>query len=137
MFTSVSGANDKDGGNVLTVRGLRGATTIASDNEQDVLQATGVLVQEMAQANHVLPEDIVSVLISTTADIQSAFPAKAVRSIEGWKYVPVMCTHEMNVPGGMPLCIRILLHANCTIPQKNIIHIYQNEAVKLRPDLQK
>lgn len=121
----------------MTVRGFRGATTIDCDDGQGVLQATEELVREMAKVNNLSPEDIVSVLISTTSDIQSAFPAKAVRSIEGWKYVPVMCTHEMNVPGGMPLCIRILLHANCSTPQKDIIHIYQNEAVKLRPDLQK
>ena len=54
----------------------------------------------------------------------------------GWKYVPVMCTHEMDVPGGMPLCIRILMHVNSDKVQKDIKHIYQNEAVKLRPDLQ-
>ena len=47
-----------------------------------------------------------------------------------------MCTHEMDVPGAMPLCIRILMHVNSEIAQKDIKHIYQNEAVKLRPDLQ-
>ena len=122
---------------VMTVRGLRGATTIVKDEPEAVLIATENLAKEVAKANHVLPEDIISVLISTTSDIESTFPAKAVRSIEGWKYVPVMCTHEMNVPGGLPLCIRILMHANCDIPQKEIVHIYQNDAVQLRPDLQK
>lgn len=121
----------------MTVRGLRGATTIPSDHEDAVLEATERLAKEVAAANHVSPEDIISVLISTTSDIESTFPAKAVRTIEGWKYVPVMCTHEMNVPGGMPLCIRILMHANCEIPQKEIVHVYQNDAVQLRPDLQK
>ena len=121
----------------MAVRGLRGATTIARDEESEVLKATEQLVKEIAQANQVNPEEIISVIVSTTPDIQSTFPAKAVRSIDGWKYVPVMCTHEMNVPGGMPLCIRILMHANCDTPQKEIIHIYQNDAVKLRPDLQK
>lgn len=121
----------------MTVRGLRGATTIPSDDAEAVLEATERLAKEIAAANHVSPEDIISVLISTTSDIQSTFPAKAVRTIEGWKYVPVMCTHEMNVPGGMPLCIRILMHVNCEIPQKDIVHIYQNDAVQLRPDLQK
>ena len=123
-------------GNGMTVRGLRGATTVIRDNEQAVLRATEALVKAMARENDVLPEEIISVIISTTSDIMSAFPAKAVRTIEGWKYVPVMCTHEMDVPGSMPLCIRILMHANTTIPQKEIAHIYQNEAVKLRPDLQ-
>lgn len=121
----------------MTVRGLRGATTVARDSEQAVLDATAALVQAMAKENDVNPEDIVSVLISTTTDIMSAFPAKAVRTIDGWKYVPVMCTHEMDVPGSMPLCIRILMHVNTSIAQNRVQHIYQNEAVKLRPDLQK
>lgn len=121
----------------MTVRGLRGATTVERDEAESVLEATENLVKEVAQANQVQPEDIISVLVSTTPDVRSTFPAKAVRSIEGWKYVPVMCTHEMDVPGGMPLCIRILMHANSEVPQKEVVHIYQNEAIKLRPDLQK
>lgn len=120
----------------MTVRGLRGATTVEGDEEQAVLAATAALATEIAKANTINPEDIVSVLISTTPDIQSTFPAKAVRTMDGWKYVPVMCTHEMNVSGAMPLCIRILMHVNTETPQKDIKHIYQNEAVKLRPDLQ-
>ncbi|HLR11740.1 MAG TPA: chorismate mutase [Sporosarcina sp.] len=120
----------------MTVRGLRGATTVSQDEAEAVLHATATLVQEMVEANDVPVEDIVSVLISTTPDIQSTFPAKAVRTIEGWKYVPVMCTHEMDVPGAMPLCIRILMQVNCSLTQKEVIHIYQNDAVKLRPDLQ-
>lgn len=121
----------------MTVRGLRGATTVVADEPEAVLVATENLAKEIAKANNVLPEDIISVLVSTTTDIGSTFPAKAVRSIEGWKYVPVMCTHEMDVPGGLPLCIRILMHANCDKSQKEVIHIYQNEAIQLRPDLQK
>lgn len=120
----------------MTVRGLRGATTIVRDEGPLLLQATEQLVTEMVEANEVVPEDIVSVLISTTTDVASAFPAKAVRSIDGWKYVPVMCTHEMDVPGGLPLCIRVLMQVNCEKTQQEVVHIYQNEAIKLRPDLQ-
>ncbi|MFS0576744.1 chorismate mutase [Sporosarcina sp. 179-K 3D1 HS] len=121
----------------MTVRGIRGATTVQQDEEQAVLQSTEALVQEMAEANKIAPSDIISVMISTTVDVKSTFPAKAVRSIEGWKYVPVMCFHEMDVPGGLPLCIRVLMHANSDTPQSDVEHVYQNEAVKLRPDLQK
>lgn len=121
----------------MTVRGVRGATTVASDQPDIVLEATRTLVIEMAEGNGIAPDEIVSVIISTTRDIESAFPAKAVRTIDGWKYVPVMCTHEMDVPGSMPLCIRVLMHVNSETQQRDINHIYQNEAVKLRPDLQK
>lgn len=120
----------------MTVRGLRGATTVEHDEAQTVLQATGALVAEMAEANGIDPKEIISVLISTTTDIKSTFPAKAVRTIEGWKYVPVMCTNEIDVPGGLPLCIRALMHVNTETAQQDIKHIYQNEAVILRPDLQ-
>ncbi|WP_432355124.1 chorismate mutase [Sporosarcina sp. A2] len=121
----------------MTVRGVRGATTVDHDEEQTVLVATERLVETMASENGIEISDIVSVLISTTVDVQSAFPAKAVRTIEGWNFVPVMCMHEMDVDGGMPRCIRVLMHINSETPQQDIIHIYQNEAVKLRPDLKK
>ena len=55
--------------------------------------------------------------------------------MEGWQYVPIMCMHEMDVPGALPLCIRVLMHVNTDVAQKDIQHVYLNEAVKLRPDL--
>lgn len=117
------------------IRGIRGATTIESNTPELIYSETEKLVIEMVKANDVEPEDIASVIVTTTFDINTAFPAKAVRSIEGWKYVPTMCTHEMDVPGALPLCIRVLMHVNTDIPQKDIRHIYLNDAVKLRPDL--
>ena len=119
------------------MRGIRGATTITSDIPELVWQETAKLVTQMAEKNTIDVEDIVSVTISTTPDITSAFPAKAVRTMEGWEYVPTMCMHEMNVPGALPLCIRVLMHVNSTVSQKDVHHIYLNEAVQLRPDLVK
>ncbi|MGM9949110.1 MAG: chorismate mutase [Lysinibacillus sp.] len=117
------------------IRGVRGATTIPADTQELVWAETALLVVEMVKENGILPEDIASITISTTTDIKSAFPAKSVRSMEGWQYVPVMCMHEMDVPGGLPLCIRVLMHVNTEVAQKDIKHIYLNDAVKLRPDL--
>ncbi len=121
----------------MMVRGIRGATTVKRDEEELVMSATEELVVSMAEKNGIDPEAIISVLISTTIDVKAAFPAKAIRSIEGWRYVPVMCMHEMEVSGGLPLCIRILMHVNMDVPQKGIHHIYQHGATVLRPDLQK
>lgn len=117
------------------IRGIRGATTVTEDKPELIFNETEILVKEIVRANGIQAEDIISVLISTTADITSGFPAKAVRSIEGWEYVPTMCTHEMNVPNALPLCIRVLLHVNTELLQKDIRHIYLNKAVSLRPDL--
>ena len=46
-----------------------------------------------------------------------------------------MCTHEMNVPNALPMCIRVLVHVNTDLSQKEIRHVYLNNAVVLRPDL--
>lgn len=119
------------------MRGIRGATTITSDIPELVWQETAKLVIQMADKNNIAIEDIVSVTISTTPDIKSAFPAKAVRTMDGWEHVPTMCMHEMDVPGALPLCIRVLMHVNTNISQRDVHHIYLNEAVQLRPDLLK
>jgi chorismate mutase len=117
------------------IRGIRGAITIESDKPELVWDETARLVREVVAANNVEVDDIASILISTTPDIMSAFPARAVRLMDGWQYVPVMCTHEMDVPNALPLCIRILIHANVEVAQKDVKHLYLNDAVKLRPDL--
>lgn len=119
------------------IRGVRGATTIEIDQPEAVMKATQTLAREMAKQNNIEPEEVASVLISTTPDIVSAFPAKAVRTIKGWEYVPVMCTHEMNVQPSLPRCIRIMMHVNSTVAQNKIQHVYLNEAISLRPDLVK
>lgn len=117
------------------IRGVRGATTITADEPEQIWASTASLCKEIAERNQFSPEDIASITISATPDIKSAFPAKSVRSMEGWQYVPIMCMHEMDVPGGLPLCIRVLMHVNTDVEQQAIQHVYLNEAVKLRPDL--
>lgn len=119
----------------MMMRGIRGAITVSADQPEEILHETKRLVLEMAEQNKIDPEQVASVVISTTEDVSSTFPAKAVRTIEGWTFVPVMCTHEMAVPGSMPLCIRVMMHVNTAAGQKEINHVYMNDAVKLRPDL--
>lgn len=117
------------------IRGVRGATTTDCDNEKDVLLSTENLLREMILHNDILAEDVASVFISATSDIRSVFPAKALRRIEEWKYVPVMCMQELDLPDALPNCIRVMIHLNTSTPQKDIQHIYMKNAVSLRPDL--
>ena len=119
------------------IRGIRGAITVSADKPEEILMETKKLVTEMAKENRIDPDAVASVIISTTTDISSAFPANAVRTLENWTYVPVMCTHEMDVPGSLPLCIRVMMHVNTEVAQNEIQHIYLNDAIKLRPDLVK
>lgn len=119
------------------IRGVRGATTISKNTEIEIIESTEELLLMMIQQNDLEATDVASVFISVTSDINAAFPAKALRRIPDWTFVPVMCMNEINVDGSLPLCIRIMMHINTEKEQHQIHHIYLKNTTKLRPDLQK
>lgn len=117
------------------MRGFRGATTVETNTEEEMLKETQRLVELMVEENEIAAEDISHVFFSLTNDLNATFPAKVSRSIEGWKHVPVMCMKEVDVPGSLEKCIRVMLVAQTELAQNEVKHIFLNEAVKLRPDL--
>ena len=117
------------------MRGFRGATTISQNTEQDIMDETRQLVLEMVQQNNIEPTNISHVFFTVTDDINAAFPAKVARELPGWSHVPVMCMREIDVPNSLEKCIRVMLLAKTELAQKEVIHIFLNDAVKLRPDL--
>lgn len=119
----------------MPIRGIRGATTVAADDPDLILDATRELLQEILAANDTMrPEDIASAFFTVTEDLASTFPAQAARQM-GWDLVPMLCAREIPVPGSLPRVIRVLVHWNTETPQNQITHVYLREAVKLRPDL--
>lgn len=119
----------------MPIRGIRGAITVHIDEPETILAATKELLQAVLSANPELHrEEIASVLFTTTEDLTSVYPARAAREI-GWDLVPLMCAREIPVPGGLPRCIRLLIHWNTSLSQTQIEHVYLREATALRPDL--
>ncbi|GAA0135542.1 chorismate mutase [Paenibacillus sp. YSY-4.3] len=116
-------------------RGIRGATTVAHNEETEILQETAVLLKEIVARNEIEPEDICSVWITVTADLDATFPARAIRVLKGWELVPLMCSTEIPVKGSLPMCIRLLIQVNTNKSQREMKHVYLNEAKSLRPDL--
>ena len=88
----------------------------------------------MVRANDVDREHVASAFFTTTTDLNAEFPAVAARNA-GWTDVPLMCGHEMSVPGGLPRCLRLLLHVNTERSLQKVRHVYLRGAVALRPDL--
>jgi chorismate mutase len=117
-------------------RGVRGATTVAENTREEILSATRQLVALMVRRNGIERADVASAIFTTTPDLNAEFPALAARQL-GWLDVPLLCGHELAVPGSLPRCIRVLVHWNTDRPQAAIQHIYIRDAVKLRPDLSK
>lgn len=118
----------------MPVRGIRGATTVSSNTREEIIEATRELLTAMVEANDIDPEEVASVIFTTTPDLNAEFPAVAARQL-GWTFVPLMCSHEMNVPGSLPRCVRILLHVNTDKRAHDIRHLYIRGASVLRPDL--
>ena len=118
----------------MPCRGVRGATTADSNSRDDILTATRQLLALMIHINEISPEDVSSAIFSTTEGLDAEFPALAARQL-GWLDVPLICTHEINVPGSLVRCVRILLHWNTDKKQDEITHVYTKEASTLRPDL--
>jgi len=120
----------------MSIRGIRGATVVAADDVEEILTATRELLCAMLAENPGLdPDDIASIIFTLTHDLKAVHPALAARQL-GWGAVPLLCAQEIPVPGGMPRCIRVLIHWNTNLPQHGIHHVYLREAVNLRPDLQ-
>jgi chorismate mutase len=119
----------------MKVRGIRGATTVNENSADAIFAATRSLMTALVAANQIEVDDVASVILTMTPDLNADFPAKAVRSLEGWQWVPLMCATEIAVPDAMPRCIRVLVHVNTDKSQDEIQHVYLGEAVKLRPDV--
>ncbi|MDD2554652.1 MAG: chorismate mutase [Desulfotomaculaceae bacterium] len=116
------------------LRGIRGAITVERNSAEEILAASGELLDAIIKENDIVAEDIASIIFTMTADLDACFPAKAARD-KGLKYVPLLDALELNVPGSLARCIRILVHVNTARSQKEIKHIYLKEAARLREDL--
>ena len=115
----------------MRCRGIRGATTVDDNTREDTLAAAKELLQEMVQANGVQEEEVTCIFFTTTPDINRAFPAAAAREL-GLSQAPMLCGHEMNVPGSLPMCLRILILFNTEKGAEEIVHIYIKGARELR-----
>lgn len=115
----------------MQCRGIRGATTVEHNDREHILASARELLSQMLEANDLRPEDIASIFFTTTRDLNAEFPAAAAREM-GWKTVPVMCGHEMDVPGALPMCLRVMMMCNTDRNPADIVHVYTRGASEMR-----
>lgn len=117
------------------IRAVRGATVVSADEPALIGEAVIELLTEMTGSNGIATDDIVSVMFTMTTDLRSEFPARAARALAGWRDIPMLCTIEIDVPGALPKCIRVLMHSYSGRARDDIRHVYLGDARQLRPDL--
>ncbi len=116
------------------VRALRGATTLDHDHRAHLMTRTQELIDALFQRNDLREEDLISIVFTATDDVSSAFPAEAAR-LAGITHVPLLCARELEIDGGIRMCIRILVHAYTDRTPEQLRHPYLHGARQLRTDL--
>ncbi|MEY3734389.1 MAG: chorismate mutase [Actinomycetota bacterium] len=118
----------------MPMRGFRGATMLQADDAEEMAVAVVELVNEMLARNGVSTDDLVSILFTATPDLHCAFPAASARTL-GLQDVPLICAQELDIDGAAPRVVRVLVHAESTLPRADIQHVYLRGAEVLRQDL--
>lgn len=116
------------------VRAIRGATTAPANTVESMREAVTELLDEIEAHNQLDPEEIISVTFTVTRDLNAVFPAAIARQRPCWENVPLLDLQQMDVPGSLQRCIRVLIHVNTLKPQREIYHPYLRQAKDLRPD---
>lgn len=105
---------------------------VSANSKRPILASTRKLLTQMTQVNKVKTEDIAAIIFTTTPDLNAEFPAAAAREL-GWSSdLALLCGHEMDVPGALPRCLRVLMLVNTQKEPHEIVHVYLGEAKKLR-----
>ena len=117
----------------MKLRALRVAITVDANEAKAILSATEELMREVMERNGLEAEQMVSCIFTCTRDLDAEFPAVAARNL-GLSSVPLLCAHEIDVPGALPRVIRLLLHCYAD-PESEPRHVYLREAESLRRDL--
>ena len=120
----------------MTMRGIRGATTVDENSKEKIWQAARQLVTEILSQNKLRAENIGAIIFSTTEDLTAAFPSTALRERPAFRLVPLFDTREPAVEKSLPLCIRVLILTDTAEAQNKIHHVYLGGAKNLRPDLE-
>lgn len=117
------------------VRAIRGAITVEHDTPDELREATCDMLLHICTRNGIVTDDIVSAIFTLTPDLRSDSPARGARTLPGWGAVPMLCATEVDVPGALARCIRVMLQAYTDRPASELVHAYLREARILRPDL--
>ena len=118
----------------MSVRAIRGATQVESNTADAITLATQELLLEIMTSNSISADDVISVLFTSSPDLNATFPAAAARAV-GFENTPLICSVEIDVPGALPRTIRVMAHVESELSKSDIAHIYLHGAKALRRDI--
>ena len=114
---------------------FRGAICVENTPES-ITENVCLMCRELFSRNSIKADDIVSLQFTITKDITKLNPATALRKGDcglDITAVPLFCSQEAYIEGGMPLVVRALLTAYVEEGCERH-NVYLNGAEKVRPD---
>lgn len=118
----------------MSVRAIRGAIQVEANSTEAISAGTKELLSEILKANGLAVEQVISVILTATPDLNAAFPAAAAREV-GFEATPLLCAVEIDVVGALPRVIRAMVTVESEVKASNISHIYLAGAKALRRDI--
>lgn len=115
------------------VRAVRGAITVSENTPEAIYEASHLILESIINQNGINHEDIISIIFTVTKDLNAAFPAVAARKL-GLTNIALMCTNEIDVPGSLEKCLRVMLSFNTEKKNNELKYVYLRGAKSLRPD---
>ena len=112
-------------------RGIRGATVAAENTAEAIYGATRELLSKLIEANEIDEQDVAAAYFTMTPDLNACFPAAAARQL-GWNYTALMGATEVDVPGSLDKCIRVLILLNTDKVPADLVNLYLNGTGALR-----
>ena len=112
---------------------IRGATTASGNSIREIEDAVVELINELISRNNLIKTDLLSIIFSSTKDLDACFPASIARKCKELDSVAFLDCQQMYVLNDADFCIRIM--AQVLLPPNFIVkHPYLRGASKLRPD---
>ena len=111
----------------MKVIAIRGAITVDNNDTVEIIDNTKELLNVIIEKNVIDINEVISIVFTMTKDLNAAFPAVAARQI-GWTNIPLMCMQELDIPGSLEKCIRVLLHINSEKSKLDVKHVYLKNA---------
>ena len=112
---------------------IRGATTASGNSAREIEVAVVELINELISRNNLIKKNLLSIIFTSTIDLNACFPASIARKCNGLDSVAFLDCQQMYVPDDVDFCIRIM--AQVLLPSNNCVqHPYLRGASKLRAD---
>ena len=112
---------------------IRGATTATGNSVKEIEDAVVELIDELISRNNLIKTNLLSIIFTSTKDLDACFPASIARKCNGLDSVAFLDCQQMYVVNDVNFCIRIM--AQVLLPKDfPIKQPYLRGASKLRTD---